>query len=237
MPSEYIPNQDERTCIICGKSYKRGKRVAFKIWEASTVCSLGCRNKRLGIAGSARHVDLPPKTCEACGSQFVRREDEQIDNFRRRRTCSRECFRLNHRKVNRGEAPERWCHDCGVQLERGTNESMATYRRRKSCSVECRKRLIGRPHMQTTVRCSGYGLEWTARLRRQIRQRDGNRCRICGQKRSIRALPVHHIDYDKQHCHPSNLITLCDPCHIKTNFNRPYWQRLLTAMMIEEEAA
>jgi hypothetical protein len=32
-------------------------------------------------------------------------------------------------------------------------------------------------------------------------------------------------------CHPLNLITLCDTCHPKTNYNRKYWQELFTEMM------
>jgi len=44
---------------------------------------------------------------------------------------------------------------------------------------------------------------------------------------------VHHIDYDKKHCDPMNLITLCRCCHVKTSFgNRVDWTRLLQEMMI-----
>ena len=33
-------------------------------------------------------------------------------------------------------------------------------------------------------------------------------------------LHIHHIDYNKLNCHPSNLITLCNSCHSKANFDR-----------------
>ena len=39
-------------------------------------------------------------------------------------------------------------------------------------------------------------------------------------------LEVHHIDYDKQNCKESNLITLCKGCNIRANFNRDYWKNL-----------
>ena len=39
-------------------------------------------------------------------------------------------------------------------------------------------------------------------------------------------LTVHHIDYDKQNCSPTNLITLCNSCNARANFNRNYWNRL-----------
>ena len=37
--------------------------------------------------------------------------------------------------------------------------------------------------------------------------------------------PIHHIDYDKNNLDPKNLITLCQSCHIKTNYNRTFWMR------------
>lgn len=68
-----------------------------------------------------------------------------------------------------------------------------------------------------------YAVNWTKTLRRSIRERDHYTCRICGEQQTDRAFPVHHIDYDKKNCDPNNLITLCNSCHTKTNFNREYW--------------
>ena len=36
---------------------------------------------------------------------------------------------------------------------------------------------------------------------------------------------VHHIDYVKENINEINLISLCRPCHIKTNSNRDYWKQ------------
>jgi len=41
-------------------------------------------------------------------------------------------------------------------------------------------------------------------------------------------LSVHHVDYDKYNSDPSNLVALCDTCHPMTNWNREYWQTVLT---------
>jgi len=30
-------------------------------------------------------------------------------------------------------------------------------------------------------------------------------------------LTVHHIDHNPQNCHPSNLIALCAPCHLRAD--------------------
>ena len=35
-------------------------------------------------------------------------------------------------------------------------------------------------------------------------------------------LHIHHIDYNKQNCHPSNLITVCGPCNTRANKDRTW---------------
>ena len=51
-----------------------------------------------------------------------------------------------------------------------------------------------------------------SRLHRQVLERDGWRCQVCG---SMRHLQVHHLEFrshsgsDEEH----NLITLCAECH------------------------
>jgi len=72
-----------------------------------------------------------------------------------------------------------------------------------------------------------YTIQFNKELKELIRQRDGYQCQICGMPEieNITKLNVHHIDYDKKNCLPSNLITLCASCHVKTNFNREYWEK------------
>lgn len=70
-----------------------------------------------------------------------------------------------------------------------------------------------------------YSLDWTATLRRSIRERDRYTCRECGEPQGDVALDVHHIDYNKQNCSPNNLVTLCRGCHIRTNTNREKWKK------------
>lgn len=64
-----------------------------------------------------------------------------------------------------------------------------------------------------------YTIDWTITLKRAIRERDNYICRVCNQYGNF----IHHIDYDKTNCNPDNLVTLCNSCHSKTNFNRDYW--------------
>ena len=54
------------------------------------------------MAGRARAKPTPgSKTCEFCSEEFRRRDGEQAGDYRRRKTCSKECRR---RLVSRGNA-------------------------------------------------------------------------------------------------------------------------------------
>ncbi len=68
-----------------------------------------------------------------------------------------------------------------------------------------------------------YPREWNKVLKKSIRDRDGHCCQVCGAVEKDIALDVHHIDYDKKNCVPSNLISLCKPCHKRTGLNRGRW--------------
>jgi hypothetical protein len=73
-----------------------------------------------------------------------------------------------------------------------------------------------------------YSEDWTETLRESIRQRDSYMCQECGTHQDEltgrhKKLHIHHIDYDKENCDPKNLISLCQKCHMKTNYNREYW--------------
>ena len=68
-----------------------------------------------------------------------------------------------------------------------------------------------------------HSVGFTETLKRQIRERDGFSCFICGAGENGKTHSVHHIDYDKTHHDPSNLVTLCVSCHSKTNLRREAW--------------
>ncbi len=63
-----------------------------------------------------------------------------------------------------------------------------------------------------------------------IRRRDSRICQLCGTKQSEhkvlyrKKLSIHHIDYDKDNLDENNLITLCQPCNCKVNFDRRNWR-------------
>jgi 5-methylcytosine-specific restriction endonuclease McrA len=74
---------------------------------------------------------------------------------------------------------------------------------------------------------SGYGLiRANSRyrlLRSIVLKRDGNKCQECN---STTNLIVHHIDGDNKNNDLTNLITLCNPCHLYLHRHRIKQQRL-----------
>lgn len=80
-----------------------------------------------------------------------------------------------------------------------------------------------------------YSFEFNKTLKEKIRERDDNHCRKCGksQKKNRRKLDVHHINYDKKDCRLENLISLCDSCNIKANYNRNSWQQFYETLILE----
>lgn len=79
------------------------------------------------------------------------------------------------------------------------------------------------PSWQGGKRAEVYDYNWNKHLKQSIRKRDNYICQVCFSPEIKKAHSVHHIDYDKKNSVESNLITLCESCHVKTNFNREEW--------------
>jgi 5-methylcytosine-specific restriction endonuclease McrA len=120
------------------------------------------------------------------------------------------------------------CVDCGIKL------TDYRFKRCKPCSLKNPERLRKIGLSQTRElhwNWQGgkseelYPLGWTLTYKEQIRRRDKYICQNCGvpEIESIRRLHVHHIDYNKKNISSNNLVSLCQKCHMKTNFKRDYW--------------
>ena len=79
-----------------------------------------------------------------------------------------------------------------------------------------------------------YGLEFNKILKEQIRKRNNYKCQKCfkyqnelfkilNNKFINYKLHIHHIDFNKKNNNPNNLISLCNSCHMRTNYNKAYW--------------
>jgi len=101
---------------------------------------------------------------------------------------------------------------------------------RSSIATEFKK---GKEHL-CYIDGRGYGRypsKFNAKLKSKMRKRDGHECKNCemSEKQHLidykRRLEVHHIDYDRQNCNESNLITLCKKCNMLANSDRIYWEK------------
>lgn len=144
------------------------------------------------------------KTCAHCQKSFSSYPSIKT------KFCSNDCYRAGQDKpviltCAFCEEPF-WQYLCDIDAGRVTG---------LHCSPACRHKK--RRKENGTVR--EYPSVWNNQLRTAIRQRDCFECALCYGF----GYDVHHIDYDKTNCDPKNLITLCHPCHSKTNFNRQHW--------------
>lgn len=80
------------------------------------------------------------------------------------------------------------------------------------------------PNWRGGIQNFPYGPEFTPELKYFIKRRDNGECKLCGDEDT--KLVVHHINYDKQNNDLENLITLCNRCNSKVNFNREQWMNL-----------
>lgn len=76
-----------------------------------------------------------------------------------------------------------------------------------------------------------YCLEWLDQeYKTSIRKRDKFICQNPYCYKATTILNIHHIDYDKKNCHPSNLITVCASCNALANSKRKWhteWYQIL----------
>jgi DNA-directed RNA polymerase subunit RPC12/RpoP len=76
------------------------------------------------------------------------------------------------------------------------------------------------PNWKGGISCEPYCQDWTKEYKEFIKERDGYKCLNPYCFRNSNRLCIHHIDYDKKNCKPSNLITLCTSCNSYANKDR-----------------
>ena len=125
---------------------------------------------------------------------------------------------------------------------------------RKCCSMECNKQsrrngFLGNknPKWKNGNSYNGYGGKFTKDLKEIVRERDGRICQKCGmleiehKQKYNQRLVVHHINYIKEDCLQTNLISLCVSCHNKIapkneDFHKSYFTNLIKEKYNKQEA-
>ncbi len=93
----------------------------------------------------------------------------------------------------------------------------------------------GGPGWKGGISYEPYCPIWSDKEYKQyIRERDGNKCLnpYCYSNKPDK-LAIHHIDYNKKNCQPSNLITVCNSCNSSANKDRDWhtaWYQALIHM-------
>ena len=67
--------------------------------------------------------------------------------------------------------------------------------------------------------------------KKDIKLRDGNKCLNPSCTKKDSRIHIHHIDYNKKSCSPSNVITLCGSCNARANTNREWHTAWYQALM------
>jgi len=89
------------------------------------------------------------------------------------------------------------------------------------------------PQWRGGISCDPYCDAWADQeYKADLKERDDNMCMNPDCWNTSETLCLHHIDYDKKNCSPSNLITVCTSCNSRANSNREnhtlYYQDLMT---------
>lgn len=96
------------------------------------------------------------------------------------------------------------------------------------------KSLTGENHPQFNGWSSRlpYAPDWGPKVKGKVLNRDGYICQNPDCWKKDETLVPHHINYDKQNCDSTNLISLCSSCNIRANINRNYWKKLYKEMIL-----
>ena len=88
------------------------------------------------------------------------------------------------------------------------------------------------PHWKGGISCEPYCDAWADKeYKKSILERDNYECQNPDCWGTSKRLTIHHINYVKKHCDPWNLITLCNSCNARANFNRDYWTKFYQTIM------
>jgi mannose-6-phosphate isomerase-like protein (cupin superfamily) len=204
-------------CQCCGKSFlvPYGQRDRM-------YCGRSCQSKSI----KKQKLLLKTSICLECGDEF--------DHYSERKYCSIDCSSCASSRLRLGENNPAFLKD--EEKESGecprckkvffyTRMNLHKGQKRIYCSLACSR---SGSNKNNTIKSNGpiYPREFR-KIKPIIKNRDAHKCIMCD---SAENLEVHHINYNKQDCSDSNLITLCKRCHTLTHHERSFWEQVFTGL-------
>src|SRR6266550_1414903 len=224
------------SCQICGKEIDRPPAHLARA-KKGIFCSHACHGKwQTGENNHAYQGGKVELHCKYCGKVFFRKQGESMRE--NANYCSHSCSS----KVNTVNQPLNLyadCAYCGKQVKVRFRKQLEReiFCTRNCANIAHSKKMkgIGNPRYVHGMAWERYPREFRI-LAPLVRQRDSQQCQLCQMtaEQNGKELDVHHIDYDKEHNEPLNLITLCRWCHGKMHGSpdsRKKWQQQLSTLL------
>lgn len=227
-------------CEYCGAE-KWAKLTRIKIGQGR-FCSLKCSNLAQKQGKNKKYVGKENgKTSldKKRNSYYVFWFDSET--LKRKNTS----YARWYWEVNRGEIPEgyRASYKDGNSLNIEPDNIILISPEEFGMSIS--NRLMGHKHSEETKQkismrhtgnkdWNGYATKsnyptFSKHLKEKIRQRDEHKCRICKKEiKNPRLGRVHHIDGDKLHSVPENLIYVCLNCHSLIHSRQDTYDEILS---------
>ena len=98
-------------------------------------------------------------------------------------------------------------------MKENQNKTKIIELRNQGLSYGAIAKMFGLSRSRIHVICSGYHSNKNKKLKLSVIRRDGNKCQWCGKTK--KDMVVHHADFNDKNNTIGNLITLCNPCHLR----------------------
>jgi len=133
-----------------------------------------------------------------------------------------------------------WSKESRIKIT-GKNNRMygkhLTAEHKLKLSIAGKNKQVGskHPNWQGGRSFEPYNLNFNAKFKEMIKERDGHKCMICmiPEQNLKYNLCIHHIDYGKENSIPQNCVSLCRKCHSKTGYNRKSWILFFHSLLSE----
>ena len=166
--------------------------------------------------------------CLDCGKKI--HYNTYLHGSKRCHSCATKLYFKMHSSFGRGKNSPNYkdgrtnniyyCRDCKKQIS--IKSGVYGSHRCRSCANQG----INHPNYKDGKGREPYSLDFTSKLKAQIRKRDNYTCKNCGMSEEEHIeiykcnLEIHHIDHNRINCKEDNLLTLCKKCNIRDNHKK-----------------